>query len=217
MLNGMIIGAAAVLLVLLLLCEKREAGTALLVVKTTLSALFILAAAVQPPGLPGYRAWLMAGLLFCLAGDVFLALRWGRAFLLGLVAFLLGHVLYLVAFVPLARAEPVSLVGSLIVFVISTGIYFWLRPHLGSMNGPVVFYIVVISLMLSAAWGVLTGDSAPASGRAMVFAGALCFYVSDVFVARDRFLRNEFLNRLLGLPLYYGGQFLLALSTAFIR
>lgn len=217
MLNGVIITAGILLLALLLRCEKRESGAALLATKTALSALFIVAAAVQPPGLPGYRTWLMAGLLFCLGGDVFLALPQGRAFLLGLVSFLIGHVLYLVAFLHLTRPDLLTLVGSIIVFAISAAIYVWLRPHLGSMNAPVVGYIVVISLMLSAAWGVLSGSSAPSAGKGMIFAGALCFYVSDVFVARDRFLRNEFLNRLVGLPLYYCGQFLLAFSAGFIK
>jgi len=55
------------------------------------------------------------------------------------------------------------------------------------------------------------------SGRIMVFAGALSFYFSDVFVARDRFLDKEFLNRLIGLPMYYTGQFLLAFSVGVLR
>jgi hypothetical protein len=48
------------------------------------------------------------------------------------------------------------------------------------------------------------------------FVGALGFYVSDVFVARQRFLKSEIVNRLIGLPLYYGGQFLLAFSVCLI-
>jgi hypothetical protein len=47
-------------------------------------------------------------------------------------------------------------------------------------------------------------------------AGALSFYVSDVFVARQRFVKSAFLNRLIGLPLYYGGQFMLAFSVGLI-
>lgn len=54
------------------------------------------------------------------------------------------------------------------------------------------------------------------SGKMMVFWGAVSFYFSDVFVARDRFLRPEFFNRLIGLPLYYCGQFLLAFSAGFL-
>jgi hypothetical protein len=50
----------------------------------------------------------------------------------------------------------------------------------------------------------------------MVFVGALSFYFSDVFVARDRFIEQQFLNRLLGLPLYFAGQFLLAFSVGLL-
>jgi hypothetical protein len=38
--------------------------------------------------------------------------------------------------------------------------------------------------------------------------------VSDLFVARDRFVQPGFVNRLLGLPLYYAAQAMLAISTA---
>lgn len=51
----------------------------------------------------------------------------------------------------------------------------------------------------------------------MVFGGALLFYLSDIFVARDRFLKTSFLNRLVGLPIYYAGQFLLAFSVGLLR
>jgi hypothetical protein len=44
---------------------------------------------------------------------------------------------------------------------------------------------------------------------------AVSFYFSNVFVARDRFLKPEFLNRLIGLPLYYFGQFLLPFQLNF--
>jgi uncharacterized membrane protein YhhN len=51
----------------------------------------------------------------------------------------------------------------------------------------------------------------------MAFTGAVAFYFSDVFVARDRFMKKEFLNRLVGLPMYYAGQFLIAFSLGFLR
>ena len=55
-----------------------------------------------------------------------------------------------------------------------------------------------------------------AAGRIAAFAGALLFYISDIFVARQRFLKAEFVNRLIGLPLYYGGQFMLAFSIGWL-
>jgi hypothetical protein len=70
--------------------------------------------------------------------------------------------------------------------------------------------------MVIGAWTVLGDAKLNYTGRLLVFTGAVCFYLSDLFVARDRFLKSEFANRLIGLPMYYVGQFLLAFSVGFI-
>ena len=44
--------------------------------------------------------------------------------------------------------------------------------------------------------------------------GAGLFFVSDLFVARGRFVRPGKVNQLVGWPLYYAGQFLPALSLS---
>jgi len=61
--------------------------------------------------------------------------------------------------------------------------------------------------MVAFAFGVF-----PSAGLALL-AGALSFYVSDLAVARDRFVAPGFSNRLWGLPLYYGGTLLLATTA----
>jgi uncharacterized membrane protein YhhN len=85
----------------------------------------------------------------------------------------------------------------------------WLWPHLEArMRPPVTAYIVVISLMVAGAvGGVLEGVPAVA------LPAAILFYTSDVYVARHRFVAAGFLNRLIGLPLYYAAQILFALSV----
>ena len=213
MTNSMIVFSGVLLLAGLLFFEQKEQLKGLLPVKTLLSALFVFCAVVQrhPDGI--YYLLVLAGLSFCLAGDILLALPRDRTFLLGLVAFLVGHVFYVAAFFHLAEPSRWTLIGAIFSIAVSAGIYVWLRPHLGSMHAPVVFYITVISCMLCGAWSVLGTASLPPGARAQVFAGAVCFYVSDIFVARDRFLKNAFINRLLGLPLYYAGQFMIAFSV----
>ena len=84
------------------------------------------------------------------------------------------------------------------------------------MKLPVICYILVISAMVVGAGSVMGADNLKLSGRLLAFGGALSFYLSDLFVARQRFLKAEFVNRLIGLPLYYIGQFLLALSIALL-
>jgi uncharacterized membrane protein YhhN len=81
----------------------------------------------------------------------------------------------------------------------------------------VLGYVIIITLMVAGAWSVFGSVHLAWEGRLLVFVGALGFYVSDVFVARNRFIKPEFLNRLIGLPLYYGGQFLLAFSVGLLR
>ena len=217
MLNTLIIVLAAILLPGLLYYENRVNQKGLLLTKTVLSLLFVIAALVQPHPIPVYYYCLLGGLTFCLGGDIFLVLRQKMMFLFGLIFFLIGNIFYIFGFFYVAQSSQWTWVGSLTVMVISVWIYFWLRPYLGSMKAPVVLYVIIITIMLSGAWSVLGDSKLAQSGRIMVFAGALSFYFSDIFVARDRFLRKEFLNRLIGLPMYYIGQFLLAFSVGLLR
>ena len=208
---------AAALLSGLLFFEKQENTRRVLPVKTVLSCFFILAAVVQTHPLPGYYQLILIGLIFCLGGDVFLALPQKKMFLMGLISFLIGHVFYVAAFVSVANMNGFAAFGTLLTIGASAGVYKWLKPHLGTMKVPVIFYIVVISGMLCSAWAILGESELAYQGRLLVFIGALSFYLSDLFVARDRFLKNEFLNRLIGLPLYYAGQFMLAFSVGVLQ
>jgi uncharacterized membrane protein YhhN len=149
-----------------------------------------------------FAAAIVAGLALSLAGDALLLSARRTAFLAGLGAFLLAHLAYAAAFAGVARPSPWAGVA---VAAATGAALAWLWPSLGSMRGPVVAYCAVISVMLWLALGV---------ARAEVRAGALLFYASDLLVARDRFVRPGLGNRLVGLPLYYAGQVLLALAAA---
>jgi uncharacterized membrane protein YhhN len=148
---------------------------------------------------------------------VFLALPQKKAFMVGLVSFLVGHVFYVIGFFSVAGFGGWTWVSLVLGAAISTLVYLWLRSHLGEMKGPVIGYMVVITVMVCGASSVLGVPDFKLSGRVMAFAGALAFYFSDLFVARDRFVKNEFMNRLVGLPMYYAGQFLIAFSLGFLR
>jgi uncharacterized membrane protein YhhN len=217
MLNIVIIIAAALLLAGLLFFENSRDPKGKLPTKTILSCLFILAALLQSRPLPAYFYILLLGLVFCLGGDVFLALPQEKMFLFGLVSFLLGHVCYVVGFFYAADLNPWTWGGGAAGLAVSVPVFFWLRPHLGAMLVPVAAYIVIITAMVIGAFTVFGDDGLHSTGRVMVLSGAVSFYLSDLFVARDRFLKMEFANRLIGLPLYYGGQFLLAFSIGLIH
>lgn len=212
--NAVLVIAAIGLLALVLFFERRQRRTFYLPLKTVLSLLFIAAALVQPRPLTVYFAFLVGGLGFCLAGDVLLALPGQKVFRLGLGAFLVGHLAYVLAFVRISSPRGLVFWSATVgVLIASAFVFRWLEPFLGRMRGPVLAYVAAISAMLIAALAVAGNDGLAASGRAMVLLGALCFYLSDLFVARQRFVAPAFSNRLLGLPLYYIGQFLLAFSV----
>ena len=73
------------------------------------------------------------------------------------------------------------------------------------MRGPVLAYVAVISSMVLLAAGTVGADARPA-----ILIGAVAFYVSDLAVARHRFVAKTFWNKTWGLPLYYGAQLVLA-------
>jgi uncharacterized membrane protein YhhN len=217
MMNVIIIVFGFILLLQLLYYEKKEDRKPLFVVKSALSLLFIITALLQLHPVPAYYHYLLAGLIFCLIGDVCLALPQKKAFMAGLVAFLAGHILYVFGFSSLTQIHDWMSPWLIIIFCTSALIFLWLRPHLKSMLIPVLLYILVITVMVSGAWGVYWKSPFQISGRVFILLGSLCFYFSDVFVARNKFIKEEYRNRLLGLPLYYTGQFLLAFSLGLLR
>jgi uncharacterized membrane protein YhhN len=152
-------------------------------------------------------AFLVLGLALSLAGDLLLLAP--RRLAPGLAAFLFAHVAYLAAFHALvpAREWPFALAAPAVsASALATA---WLWPHLGRMRPAVLAYIAVITAMV---WGALATGSAGAlpAGAA---GGAVLFYLSDLAVARQRFIRPSFRVRAVGLVAYYAGQVLLALAV----
>jgi len=217
MINVFIIILGTLLLFGVLYYEKKKDRIPLLIMKSILSLLFVMTALLQPHSIPAYYHYLIISLIFCLMGDVCLALPQKKAFTGGLVAFLVGHVFYIFSFLSLTSIFHWISTGVFIIFGVSAFIFLWLRPHLKSMLIPVLLYILVITVMASGAWTVLWKSSFQISGRALILAGSLCFYVSDVLVARNKFIKEEYRNRLLGLPLYYAGQFMLVFSIGLLK
>jgi uncharacterized membrane protein YhhN len=216
MVVGIILGLAAALLVGLVYAEKTREPGWILMFKTPLSLLFIFAWTLQPAQHPAFSRLILIALSFCLGGDILLGFGTKRTFLGGLVCFLLGHVMYAAAFFMVAEIIPFMAVG-MIVFMISAAIIWrWLEPYAGDMKIPVLAYIVVISVMMCGAFGISGQRAIPVYARGCVFAGAILFYISDIFVARQRFVVGAQVNRVIGLPLYYAAQFLLAFSAAWI-
>ena len=212
MITLVILIISLVLLLLLLIFEKREEKNSCLLTKTILSCMFVWLAFRQPSSLPDYSFYIIVGLALCLIGDVCLAWPGEKAFQVGLVAFLLGHIIYIIAFSRLIGISAWAAPTAILFWLFSLFAFLWLRPHLKAMLVPVGIYILVITSMVTGSWAVFAGTSLSYGGRLFVLGGAFLFYLSDLFVARNQFVKPDFINRLFGLPLYYLGQFFLAFS-----
>lgn len=197
----------------LLVAERRGSQPGLWLTKPVASAAFIWLALASGALDSTYGRWLLAGLALCMLGDVLLIPRdRPGVFRAGVFAFLLGHVAYCAAFLTQPMSSAGLVAGGVLLVVVVGWVLRWLSGSLPSgMVGAVRTYMVVIGTMSTLACGVTA-----AGGPWQVAVGALAFTASDVSVARDRFVRHEFVNRAWGLPLYFGAQLLLAVTPALV-
>ncbi|RZM21505.1 MAG: lysoplasmalogenase [Pedobacter sp.] len=135
-----------------------------------------------------------AGLLFAMAGDIFLLMDSESGyFMAGLGCFLIGHLCYISAFYLDFRSAPEldkkgARLAILAGIILSCGFYLWLRPYLGPLRLPVLTYIFVITLMMMmAAFRNLRVDTLSFK---LILAGAVCFMASDAMLASDRFIAH---------------------------
>lgn len=202
------IGTLMVVAVAVVVAAERAGRRApVLAAKPLASLCFVVVAWSRLQAGSPYDAWVMLALLLCLTGDVLLLFR--RALVAGLVAFLTGHVAFVVAFAALLPPHAWPAAWVLAPLAASAAAAIWLSPSLGRMRAPVLAYIAVITVMV---WGALS-VAAAGNGPWFLAAGALLFYLSDLTVAYDRFVRRAFAARTLGLPAYYLGQLLFALTV----
>ena len=164
----------------------------------------------KQPHTARYGAWLRAGLLLGMLGDILLE-KPPDLFLFGLVSFLLGHICYVIGMwreqpTPrLARLAPILLFGAVMLLVL------W--PGLRALRVPVVIYTTVIVLMGWRAWARVTEGP---SMRPDAWAGALgatLFLFSDGMLAYHRFVAPLPMAGYMIILTYWAGQLGLARSV----
>lgn len=159
---------------------------------------------------------LMIGLCFGMLGDILLNLRFvvgeekgQKVFLLGIVAFLVGHILYLAALLPLAAHVGICvLIGAVLAAGLLTYIFKTMDVKMAfKIFG--IFYLGAVIIMT-----VLAMDIAftMQSMRSIVYAvGAVLFTASDIVLIFNTFSgTTRFSMRIANLSLYYIGQILIA-------
>jgi uncharacterized membrane protein YhhN len=152
------------------------------------------------------RTWVIAGLLLSLVGDV--ALLWPKeGFLPGLIAFLLAHLAYLVAFTRVAKFASRPLCFG--VYALVAGVILWqLWPGVpGGLRVPVIAYVVCLAAMAAQA-SVVWRAGAP-RGAVLALGGAL-FVASDALLATNKFMAPLPAASLWILATYWAAQWCIA-------
>jgi uncharacterized membrane protein YhhN len=161
-----------------------------------------------------YSVAILLGLLLSLGGDLSLMFKSDRAFLLGLVLFLLAHIVYSIAFTVPNGFHPQDLLTGAALLVLGVVVFLYLRPGLGPMQLPVLLYILVIFFMVNRATSTSFGRAFSTTQAWLMTMGAALFALSDLMLAINRFRHPFRLHRLSLIP-YYGGQLLIALSPSY--
>ena len=185
----------------------RTAGFENLTMPATIAASFGFVAAGFSQGLPRSSAGIagICGLLCCAAGDI---LGPGN-FLLGAAAFLLAHICFITFNVRRGLSRSHILLPSIILAVAMGIVVGIMEPHVGNVGELwfVLLYWLVLSVMVATAWAVRPADC-------YLRYGAIIFYLSDIFVARWRYLDSSPINGFFCYPLYYTACLLIGLGIA---
>jgi len=158
-----------------------------------------------------YRPLIIGGLLFGLVGDIFLMLP-SRPLLFGLGAFLIGHLLYIAAFVQgITPTLSAIYVPIIIATLLISLLYFRaLGSHAGRLKWPVAAYMSIIGIM--GLLGIYRGLEGMPAG-VWVAIGAVLFAISDGILAIKEFRQNFHAAQGLLTSTYYSAQACLAVSV----
>ncbi|MBN8576704.1 MAG: lysoplasmalogenase [Cytophagales bacterium] len=155
--------------------------------------------------------FLMA-LFFCWLGDVLLMFAGELYFMAGLVAFLTGHMLYILCYRKFKMAGsglngPQRVRYAFPIALAGTGLVTVLYPHLGSLQIPVMVYALVITVM--ALQALFRYGHTSKSSFILVLCGAISFMISDSLLAVNKFMHALPLSGLAIMLTYILAQYLI--------
>ena len=160
--------------------------------------------------------WFGLGLALGLVGDVVLELP-ARFFLVGLVAFLVGHISYIAGFAHEGVSlRPESLLIALVLAVAAGWVFARLlramdrKPENAPLQVPVRVYGGVIALMVIFAWLTMVNPAWPIWAAVCFGAGAVLFLASDTVLGYQQFVRPQRYSGLFIMVTYHLAQFLIA-------
>ena len=210
-----------VLACLFIMEENKEKYVAAVVLKGLASLCFVIVGAMAGDG-SHLAKLVLAGLILGCVADVLLNLRWvfkekGKLiFLVGILVFLSGHIVYLAAILPMSESWVICFV---IGIILTAGLMKWIFTKITAEKAFKifgVFYIGAIVLMNCVAISNLV--TVPSAFTALFAAGAALFLISDIVLILNTFgPESKFSLRITNLSLYYLGQLLIALSLLYLK
>lgn len=205
-------------------CEYKDKQISADVFKGLASLCFVmigLLAYLPQAGSYSLGLKILLGLVFGLIGDVVMNLRFilkgdagQKAFLGGILAFLIGHILYLLALIPYTT----HLIWCIVIgCVISAGLLTYIFTTMEvkiafKIFG--IFYLTAVIVMTVIAIDLAIVN--PNCHNLMYAIGAVLFTASDIILIFNTFGgESKFFRRITNLSLYYIGQLLIAGSLFF--
>jgi uncharacterized membrane protein YhhN len=155
---------------------------------------------------------IITGLIFSIAGDLIICIRKNIFFLTALLCFICTHVIYTVCFFLYAPFLPVDVITGIIFSLSGILIYRYFRPHLKKLKIPVAVYIIFITCMLWRASVTVYSTRLSLIQGIFIAAGSVLFYLSDIVLGINMFIKPIKKFVLINLTLYYMGQLFIVLS-----
>lgn len=159
-----------------------------------------------------FRYLILAGLIFSLAGDVFLMLE-KDLFIWGLGSFLVAHVFYVVAFamdVPWSPQQALYIIPFLLIAGIMLRVLWPKLP--GKLRLPVIVYVLALILMGWMAARRFDAQIFPGQADALCLVGAVLFLISDGVLSIRRFIDKKPLYQVIVLGTYFPAQLCFAVA-----
>ncbi len=210
----------AVLARFFLVAESREEYVKAVILKGLASLCFVVIGLISNPG-NQVSNLIVAGLVIGSIADVMLNLRMvfkekGQLiFLVGILVFLSGHIMYLAAVLPLCSYKLACIVIGLVLTAL---LMVWIFRRITAKPAFKIFGVVYIGAIMLLNCVAIGNMIAAQSQFNIVFAiGAVLFLVSDIVLILNTFgsdFRQSLRNT--NISLYYAGQLLIAFSLTML-
>lgn len=219
MIQGILTALCAAFVISFLYVEYKKKYVAAVILKGLASLSFVAVGFIfnMVSESPKITDMIFAGLVIGFIADILLNLRFvfekkgQMIFLVGILVFLAGHIVYLIAVFPLSAYKIISVIAGV---VLTTALMIWILGRITAKPAFKAFGVVYLGAIMLLNCVAISNVITMPNFFTIVFAvGAVLFLVSDILLILNTFggkFRQGLRNANIGL--YYAGQHLIATS-----